>query len=57
MEKKKVKKAGAISRDRDQYTIVLEDIRSNIKSIGETLLSLDERMERMELRMARLCPE
>ena len=46
---------------RDQYTVVLEDIRSGFKAVGETLGSLvkkvdgiDTRLERVEVRLEKV---
>ena len=44
--KSKISKKSKGVETRDQYTVVLEDIRSQVKGVAEGVSALDEKMDR-----------
>lgn len=53
---KKMVKKSTIKKveQRDQYTVVLEDLRSNFKAFGENLSIVRDKVEHIDLRLARV---
>ncbi len=51
IKKPTTKKSG---EKRDQYTVVLEDLRSNFRAFGENLSIVRDKVEHIDLRQARV---